>query len=635
MDYVPKKQGVGLANIPSYLSLTATVKVPKDHKGSVNGNNNENGGNVKSNTNTDAININIKSNIHPSNANANANATPNTQKVGVTLSRIPIGAYVRSIHINSEAYAAGIVPGSILVEINGMGVLGEPSHKLLERLWILEGHFRNLLDREEDKLHDLTLEDDHDTSSSNNGNGNGNHSHSHRSSNNHGACLEGPVAMTLIKDGHLYNVVLFSSGRAPFGISWAPCSNFALVQRSYSYAQKAGVRRGCIVAAVNHKSLREMDHLDTAMELKDQFSKGQDIRIVCIYTPAASRTNYHKLNKNKNKNKNSFGVSPGKQSQNDFKSIDGVRIRKVNMSKKRNHNNGHGHGHGHGHEKEKPIEYGVGSFFTCGTGGNYTPMSSGSEHDFISDLANRVAAGEIAAPTGMERGRGKGPGSFEKIISDKAINLQQRSMADEESLRNSLLGTMKRYGYDDCPTLDWEDVVPKWNFLDALIFCLRMHASSYNEEKFSAMGGVIGGSNGQSNLLNHGIPMATGGGSSINASASASASGHVALRSDCANLNLLRAIQHNRHPSGIIQAYLLQIVALISSEQLYACVERQMNLDVEEKEQDVRRKVEAEVDEITDEIVDFIVDIVSAIVLLLCTCACACRIIHLYSGLVR
>ena len=69
--------------------------------------------------------------------------------------------------------------------------------------------------------------------------------------------------------------MLFTKG--PFGISWAPCGNFALVQRSYSFAQAAGVRRGCIVAAVNGKSFRDLDHEGIALALKDAFAAGVSI----------------------------------------------------------------------------------------------------------------------------------------------------------------------------------------------------------------------------------------------------------------------------------------------------------------------------------------------------------------------
>ena len=131
------------------------------------------------------------------------------------------------------------------------------------------------------------------------------------------------MALKFIKDGAIYNVVLMNG--APLGISWAPCGNFALVQRTYAMAQKAGVRRGCIVAAVNDKSLRDMNHLDTAMYLKDQFDKGLGIRVVCAFTPAASRSGHfdRKITK-----------TP-QRTTNEFRSMDGVRIRKVSMAAKK------------------------------------------------------------------------------------------------------------------------------------------------------------------------------------------------------------------------------------------------------------------------------------------------------------
>ncbi len=513
MHCTPPKEGMGLAEIPSYLSFTVNIVVPKDRDVS------------------------------------------SSQKVGVTLSRIPIGVYVRSVDIQGEAYAAGVIPGSVLIDINGMGVLGEPSHKLLERIWVFEGHFKNIYDKEDAKFSDSILESDDEEQTPvvpQGGNG--------------------PVVLTFIKDGQMYNTVFFAG--SPFGISWAPCSNFALVQRAYSFAKKAGLTRGCIVAAVNHKSLREMDHLDTAMELKHQFTKGKDIRLVCIFTPAASRTNYHK-----NNGKNS---TPGKNS-NEFKSVDGVRIRRVNMMKRQVQAQT---------QSEKPIEYGVGSFFACGTGANYTPTGSGSDHDFISDLANRVAAGEMSAPSGMKRGRG----SFERIIVDKALSLQKSGGMDDEALRRSLTKSFKNY--NDCPTLRWDEMIPRWNYLDAIIFCLRMHAAEYEEDKFSGMGGVIGGSNGKSLLLDQGV-LSVG---------DYEEGGHVPLHTDCANLNLLRAFQDTWNAPDAIRSYLLQIVALISSEQLHAAIEERVDSVVEGVAKEI---VQDEAKKICDEIVEIIVDIVS------------------------
>ena len=70
---------------------------------------------------------------------------------------------------------------------------------------------------------------------------------------------------------------LFEKGlflqKPPFGISWAPCGNFALVQRSYSFAQKAGIKRGCIIASINGNSFRDLDHATAAETLRNLFCK--------------------------------------------------------------------------------------------------------------------------------------------------------------------------------------------------------------------------------------------------------------------------------------------------------------------------------------------------------------------------
>lgn len=548
MMYTPPREGMGLAKIPSYLSYTATIVNPLKESNS--------GKNDKSDENDKGQDAKAASVLG--------------KKIGVTLSRIPIGVYARIVDLESEAYAAGVVPGSILVDINGMGVLGEPSHKLLERLWIYEGHFRHLQQKEEMKNGrggggvvasdvDVSLLDDKENENSHGKN-------MGRAQN--GRTMHVPVALTWIKDGQLYSTILMTG--APFGISWAPCGNFALVQRAYSFAQKAGVRRGCIIAAVNHKSMRDMDHLDTAIELKEQFNKGRDIRIVCVYTPAASRTNFFK----------SKGVSGNalKSNPNDFKSIDGVKVRKVNPLKRQP-------------PVEKPTEYGVGSFFSCGTGVNYTPVTSGAENDLISDLANSVAAGEIAAPTGTRKGLisvGKSHknsnASFEQLLS-------KRLSTSERSLSSSLKELEKKY--DDLPTMNWSGVISQWNFLDAIVFCTRMHAAGYNEESFVSMGGMIGGSGDQSALLltkNVAKPTTI-----------------IPLHSTAAYLGLLKSFKSSPNAPEIMQYYLPQILAFISSEQSHTSVDHGAGDGLDDKTASEIVKVAAR--KASEEIIDVIVDI--------------------------
>ena len=523
--YTPPRQGIGLANIPSYLSYTATIPPPP-----------------------------------PSSSPPSNNNKTNTEhkKVGLTLSRIPIGVYVRLVDIESEAFGAGIVPGSVLVEINGMGVLGEPSHKLLERLWQLEGHFEEFLERGGNSDYEAQEEKEMDKSKNNSGGNNNNSSSSSSSSGGDGNNIFG---LKFIKDGTMYNVILMSG--TPMGISWAPCANFALVQRTYALAQKAGVRRGCIVAAVNDQSLRTMNHLDTAMYIKDQFEKRKMIRVVCVFTPAASRTGHFQR---KSQSKLSQGRSGGISSGNDVRTFDGVRIRKVSMLK-----SVAGGATGDSNKKnEKPVEYGVGSFFTCGTGINYQPNSADtslSDVDIVSGIANRVAAGELAAPTGFKGGsistlstssrRRRGGRAhndtltFSKLISEYMPDTN----SIQESPRKELVIKISSGGEGAFPKLPWFDIFPIWDGLEAIIFCLRMHAADYSEEKFYELGGIIGAT--QRNM----------------STAETKTSGtnkeeKLSLHSKEANAKLISAFGSSQHGSPF-QLYLLQLVAFISSRELF------------------------------------------------------------------
>ena len=64
-------------------------------------------------------------------------------KLGLTLSKLTLGLYVKRVVADSDAALAGVLPNSILVSINGMGLLVEPSRHALERLWQYEGLFRS------------------------------------------------------------------------------------------------------------------------------------------------------------------------------------------------------------------------------------------------------------------------------------------------------------------------------------------------------------------------------------------------------------------------------------------------------------------------------------------------------------
>jgi hypothetical protein len=124
------------------------------------------------------------------------------------------------------------------------------------------------------------------------------------------------------------------------------------------------------VAAVNGKSFREMDHAETALELRDLFQSGQEIHLTLCFTPAAARTgHYERLSGFDGKRKAS---QPKPRVT--LKTNDGVEV------------------------KFHPWEYAIGGL--CNP--NTTPIDMGSGIDgAVQELADRVTAGLVEAPSGM------------------------------------------------------------------------------------------------------------------------------------------------------------------------------------------------------------------------------------------
>jgi hypothetical protein len=546
--YTVPRTGVGLAKIPQYLSYVTTIP--------------------KASTVTGTPTVTASTTNGSPTSDTTTSSTPASEtKIGITLSRIPLGVYVRMVDVDSEAYHAGIVPGSVLVSINSMGVLGEPSHKLLERLWMYEGHF--------------TPQQNNNTSS------NSEDSNMPRTNSileSTPSKWQGPLVLTLIKDGHLYTITLLTC--SPFGISWAPCANFALVQRTYAHAASAGVKRGCLVAAVNDGNFWSMDHLDTAMKLKEEYSKNQSITLVCVYTPAASRTGFAERKEDSNKNQ-------------EYALEGGVKIRK-RFTKRKPKVQSQAQPW-----EETPTEYGVGSFFSCGTGVNYIPVSgdqessvrNGPPHNIVSELANRVAAGEIPAPTGMKRGmsfssdfegRGrnaahtfdsltqlrvspmkKGDGTawdgaeLKEAVSRTAMlaQKQQQLQRRKGAMEGSYASLYKLYG--DCPTLEWSAILPQWDVLGSIVYNLRLHASNYNHVEFYKMGGVLGVMGGEMDGLlsvmedtkDEGVEDKQG--------------QHVPLHTMDANVRLIREICYSENGGQVLCSNVLQLVGILASRDIF------------------------------------------------------------------
>ena len=196
-------------------------------------------------------------------------------KLGITVSKLPLGLHVRRIHVHSEAEYLGVKEGSILVYVNGMCLLAESTKAALERIWQYEGYLEN--DSSITMSHPCEKEEVLSPSCKD-------------QDENNNRSLREPAALTFIKDGKLSTFLFLSN--PPWGISWASCGNFPLVKRVYSYAATAGVQRGSIVAAAQGKSFRTCDHMDVANILRQAFVNKQEISLTLCFPPPAARSSH-------------------------------------------------------------------------------------------------------------------------------------------------------------------------------------------------------------------------------------------------------------------------------------------------------------------------------------------------------
>jgi hypothetical protein len=180
-----------------------------------------------------------------------------TEKLGLTLSRLPLGLYVRAVAPDSEAAICGVTADSILVSINGLALLAEPSKQALERLWQYQG-FLQTPDEGDDEGREVVMRQ--------------------------------PVVLRFWKNGIDSKVLLLSP---IWGLTWASCGNFALVKRSYGAAAAAGIQRGALVARVQEETLRTLDHVATAEALRNLQEGTEAIRMVLAVPPPDMRTGFY------------------------------------------------------------------------------------------------------------------------------------------------------------------------------------------------------------------------------------------------------------------------------------------------------------------------------------------------------
>ena len=263
------------------------------------------------------------------------------QKLGLTLSRLPLGLYVRHVQPQSEAALAGVDVDSVLVSINGIALLAEPSKQALERLWQYQGHLKANDDVEETP--DPTMRD--------------------------------PVVMRFWKTGRGdYTVLLLSP--PPYGISWASCGNFALVKRAYGAAAEAGITRGALVASVQEESLRVMDHRGVAEALRTLQESGEPKISIMLAVPSPDmRAGYHERKNNPESSPDQMApVTAPPTARRTIKTDDGVEV------------------------KFHALELALFSNLVCQTAVGAC-IDPSDPRESLTEMAERVAAGRLEEPS--------------------------------------------------------------------------------------------------------------------------------------------------------------------------------------------------------------------------------------------
>lgn len=423
------------------------------------------------------VTVSIPAGIHQSQptttttTTATANDSSNTEghnhrnnddKVGVTIRRLSLGVYVQSVRPGSEAAIANIRPHSVLVAVNDLPVLAEPSQQLLERLWQYEGYF---------------LENSNRSTTNNNNNnplasatsteggtaigysrtwpGRTTSSQQPQPAATTGAAavagkptepttdgvIREPVALKFVHQKQLYTVILLSNPL--WGVQWAPAAtNMPLVQRVYAQAAEAGLRRGSLVAAVNGRTFRDMDHVQTALHIRDLYANKQAIRLTMAFPPVTARAlHYERLLTGERR------VGPPHQQQQQQLPAK----KRDNLAQQQQQQPA---GQYDGVEvKFMPLGYAIGSL--CASDKHvYFEENSVTEQQTVEDLAEAVAAGKVESP-----------------------------LPNKNQRRKAVVAPIPPK-YAPCPSLRMEQLLEEWDPLPTLVYCLRFQRSVSEEIDF-------------------------------------------------------------------------------------------------------------------------------------------------------
>lgn len=167
--------------------------------------------------------------------------SPQSGKLGMTLSQVSYGLCVHRVIPQSEASLIGLPDGAILVRVNGMCVLAEPSELALERLWECEA-----------------------TSST-----------------------SGVVVLEVWHRGHLYQTAIL--GGAPWGIAWAPAVRMVQVTRVRGLAAQSGIPNRSWLLAIDDVPVQSLEHAGTLLDTGGDTASSEHVRLTLGFPPRGAR----------------------------------------------------------------------------------------------------------------------------------------------------------------------------------------------------------------------------------------------------------------------------------------------------------------------------------------------------------
>ena len=411
--------------------------------------------------------------------------SPVGKSLGITIQRLTLGLYVRSVKVGSEASILGVKPNSILVSINGICLLAEPSKQALERLWQYEGKFTKIDVQKQYSSSNTTTTTSTTTrtSSSRTMEENNKNSNSNNSIDTE-LVIQDPVEMTFYSNGKLYKKLFLSNPKQqPYGIEWGPCGNFALVKRNVGSEHAGTIPKGSIVFSVNQRD--DLDHT-TAAEIIRQATTNKtstttttttdnndnnnnnqntndktDIELTLVWPPSMARSGYWERRQQiQQRETTAAGVGSGTTTANTTTTTTMTVTSPLQKSVPlytQHHHDG--------------VQIKVHSIFSPGGG----PSISSMLYNSFNNTTNNNNNNEDNGNSNDDNNNNNNEGGQQQDISQLAAKVSAGQVLPTLSFSKKKCHCVLSKVYQPCPKSLEGKLLCRWNVHEALLFLIKSH----------------------------------------------------------------------------------------------------------------------------------------------------------------